>query len=370
MFVAKLKELAEGREITIALEPTGTYCDPVRQALHQANFKVYRVSAKASHDYAEVFDGVPSQHDGKDAACVAELSSIKKRTLWPWERGAEELRHEIEWMDAHQQSQTRWLGRIEGLLGRFWPEVSAILPVSSATLLNVLAYYGGPQRMAEDPEAMKRLTRWGGAKLTKKKIQKLLESAAKTVGVRQTPADMFQVQRYAEEALKTRREISTSKKRLKELAQDNAAIQRMAGVVGLATAAVLWAHLGDPKKYHCAYAYVKAMGLNLKVRSSGRWEGHLKMTKRGHSRPRRWLYFAALRYCQDPWIKPWYQKKKARGEGFAKRALVALMRKLALALYYVGAKDRTFDVQALLPGARKYAAENEKAQLEPISATT
>lgn len=72
---------------------------------------------------------------------------------------------------------------------------------------------------------------------------------------------------------------------------------------------------------------------------------------------RRWLYFAALRYCQDPWISPWYQKKKARGDGFAKRGLVAIMRKLALALYYVGAKERPFDVQAMLPGAGRYVAE-------------
>jgi hypothetical protein len=117
LLMRKLKELGEGRQIVIALEPTGTYSDPVRQALDDAGFKVYRVSAKASHDYAEIFDGVPSQHDGKDAACVAELSSMKKRTLWPWKPGAEELRHEIEWMDAHQQSQTRWLGRIEGCVG-------------------------------------------------------------------------------------------------------------------------------------------------------------------------------------------------------------------------------------------------------------
>jgi transposase len=359
VLVSKLRELQQGRKMTIALEPTGTYCDPIRHALHNAQFEVYRVSPKASHDYAEIFDGVPSQHDGKDAACVAELSSMRKRTLWPWKLEANELRHEIEWMDAHQQAQTRWLGRIEGLLARYWPEASSILLISSGTLLNVLAHYGGPQNLAADPEASHRLRKWGGAKLKEKKIQRLLESAAKTAGVPQSPADVHQVQRYAEEALEARREIRHSKKRLKELIKDNDILQRMGKIVGLATAAVLWAYLGDPRKYHCANAYVKAMGLNLKIRSSGRWEGHLKITKRGHSRVRRWLYFAALRYCQDPWISPWYQKKKARGDGFAKRALVALMRKLGFALYYVGAHDREFDVQAMLPGAARYATKTK-----------
>jgi transposase len=78
VLIEKLKELGSGREMFIALEPTGSYGDPVRQALHDAGLKVYRVSPKASHDYAEILDGVPSQHDGKDAGCVAELRSCRR----------------------------------------------------------------------------------------------------------------------------------------------------------------------------------------------------------------------------------------------------------------------------------------------------
>ena len=366
VLIQKLAKLNEGRQMTIAMEPTGSYCDPIRQALHDAGFEVYRVSPKASHDYAEILDGVPSQHDGKDATCVAELSSLNKRSLWSWNQQVDELRHEVEWMDAHRQNLTRWFGRIEGLLARFWPEASSILKISSATLLKTLAHYGGPAALAADPEAAKKLSQWGGVHLQKKKIEKLLDSARNSVGVRQNEADLRQLQRYAQEAVRARTEISNSKKRLKELTKDNVVIKRQASVVGQGTAAVLWAHLGDPQKYHCAQAYRKAMGLNLKVRSSGRWEGHLKITKRGNSRCRRWLYFAALRYCQDPWIQPWYQKKKAKGEGHAKRALVALMRKLALALYYVGAQDRTFDVRQMLPGAGKHALHKRPHRVDAV----
>ena len=46
----------------------GTLC--VKRS-RDAGIAVVRVSPKAAHDYAEVFDGVPSQHDGKDAAVVA-----------------------------------------------------------------------------------------------------------------------------------------------------------------------------------------------------------------------------------------------------------------------------------------------------------
>ena len=60
------------------------------------------------------------------------------------------------------------------------------------------------------------------------------------------------------------------------------------------TACVLWVFLGNPANYHCAEAYRKAMGLNLKERSSGRHEGQLKITKRGPGVVRRWLFFGIL----------------------------------------------------------------------------
>src|SRR5712671_4590396 len=49
--------------------------------------KPWRVGTKASHDYAEVFDGVPSQHDAKDAAVVAELVALGKGRDWPFTAG-------------------------------------------------------------------------------------------------------------------------------------------------------------------------------------------------------------------------------------------------------------------------------------------
>src|SRR5713226_4308758 len=82
--VGLLGQLAQGRRLQVALEPSGTYGDALRQALHDAGQQVLRVSPKAAHDYAEIFDGVPSQHDGKDAAVVAELAALGKAAPWPY----------------------------------------------------------------------------------------------------------------------------------------------------------------------------------------------------------------------------------------------------------------------------------------------
>src|SRR5262249_49186355 len=82
--VVLLLQLGEEHAVTVAVESSGTSGDPLRQALTDAGLHVQRVRPKAAHDYAEVFDGVPSQHDGKDAAVVAELAALGKAASWPY----------------------------------------------------------------------------------------------------------------------------------------------------------------------------------------------------------------------------------------------------------------------------------------------
>jgi len=314
--------------------------------LADAGITVQRVSNKASHDYAEVFDGVPSQHDGKDAAVVAELAALGKAQPWayepasPWEQ---ELEYWVEWMVAHRQLLTTWQGRLEGLLARHWPEATSVLKLSSGTLLRVLNHYGDPQAVAADPQAARRLARWGRAFLSPEKIEHLLAGAGSSVGVRLGEWQRRQIQDYAQQALAARREIERAQRHLRGLAKGHAVLQAQAKVVGVPTACVLWASTGDPRKYHAAAAYRKAMGLNLVERSSGRYQGRLRISKRGSARSRQWLYFAALRLVQRGDVRPWFEAKKARNPEDARRVVVAVMRKLAVALYHVGVRHEEFE---------------------------
>ena len=208
-------------------------------------------------------------------------------------------------MDAERVQGSMWLGRLEGLLARHWPEATRWLKLSSATLLRILQEYGGPGGLAEDGRAFSRVSSWGRHYLGEEKVGGLLASAADTVGVRQTTIDVRRMQVYAGQALAARREVERSKRRLADLARGNPVIQAQARAVGVATACVLWVHLGDPHEYSCAAAYRKAMGLNLAEYSSGQYQGRLRISKRGASQVRRWLYFAALRWVQREPVKRW-----------------------------------------------------------------
>jgi transposase len=356
VLVKLLRKVGEGRKLELAMEPTGTYGDVLRQAIADAGWRLDRVSPKAAHDYAEVFDGVPSQHDGKDAAVVAELAALGKAKEWSYGTPSEmdqEMSYWVDWMDAQQRQYAMWLGRLEGLMARHWPEARSWLKLSSGTLLRLLSHYGGPAALGEDKEAAARLAQWGGRYLEAKTIRELLASAKTSVGVRQGEIDRRRMQQYASQAWTARQEVARSKRRLEKLGQGDARLKAQAAAVGMATACVLRVHLGEPSSYHSKAAYRKAMGLNLSERSSGLHQGKLKISKRGSSQVRRWLYLAALRLVRQGPVARWYQRKKAKdGEG-AKRAVIGVMRKLALALHVVGTTQESFRAERLFPGRRR-----------------
>jgi transposase len=353
--VALAKRVQADRKLVVAMESSGTYGDVLRQALGDNGIETQRIGGKAAHDFAEIFDGVPSQHDGKDAAVVAELAALGKGRPWPYEAAdswEEELTYWVEEMITQRQIVTLWQGRLEGLVARHWPEALQVLKLSSGTLLRILKRYGSPQALAVDREAATQLARWGGSLLSARKIDELLAGARSSVGVRVGPWQQRQIQEYAEKALAARQQSNRAQRRLRQLAAEHPVLQAQGKVVGVPTACVLWVCTGDPRKFDSAAAYRKAMGLNLVERSSGTYQGRLRISKRGSARTRQWLYFAVLRLVQECGVRPWYEAKKARDEGDARRVLVAVMRKLALALYHVGVRNEHFQPRRLFARIR------------------
>src|SRR3954464_13001720 len=355
--VALVRQVKVDRKSVVAMESSGTYGDALRQALGDDGIEVRRVNGKAAHDYAEVFDGVPSQHDGKDAAVVAELAALGKAKPWAYQAAdswEEELTYWVEEMVAQRQMLTPWQGRLEGLLARHWPEASQVLKLSSGTLLRILKRYGTPRALAADADAATQLARWGRSLLSAAKIEELLTGARSSVGVRPGPWQQRQIREYAERALAARQQANRAQRRLRELAAGHPVLQAQGKVVGVPTACVLWTSTGDPRDFDSAGGYRKAMGLNLAERSSGTYQGQLRVSKRGSARTRQWLYFAVLRLVQQCGVRPWYEAKKARHEGEARRVLVAVMRKLAVALYHVGVRNEEFQPRRLFGGIGRH----------------
>jgi transposase len=364
LVVSKLLELNRLCPVTVAMESSGTYGDAFRQALGDAGLPVRRVSAKAVKDDSEGFDGVPSNHDGKDAAIIGTLCVNGRSVPWLWKGAAEDdssdkdqaIRYWVRQLDTAQRIKQIWCGKLEGMLARHWPEAGRLTDQSGPTLTRVLAHYGNPRELAKDPEAAGRLARIGGHYLSDEKIERLIESARSTVGVRMDAWAAREMKDITSSIIAQRKTIQRCRRELKKLTKDHRPIQSQAPAVGLITACVLWMCLGDPANYGSAGAYRKAMGLNLTERSSGTYKGKLKISKRGQRLTRKWMYFSALRWMREPSVKIWLDKKKQRDGGRGGKAATGIMRRLAAAAWHAG-QGEVFDPKRLFPRAGRAVAD-------------
>ncbi len=339
-FVGHVVSLCRVAHVEVALEPTGTYGDVLKALLIAAGVPVYRVSPKHTKDASELYDGVPSQHDAKCAAIVAWLHAQGKSSPWRGVTAAQrDLVAAADLLVIYDKQEQACLGRLEAKLARHFPELSLALELGSATLLGLVAHFGDPKSIAAAPaDARDLMRRTGGSFLAADKVEKIIELARTSTGVQMTSGEREMVKTLAAETNRHRINANHAAKQLEKLGAHIDAIRRMGEVIGKRTAAVLYAEGGDPGDVQAPAAYVKALGLNLKIKNSGKPAdvGQLKLTKRGSSVARAYLYLAVLRLIQaEPSFAAWYRRKVDRDGGKKMKAIIALMRKLAAALWHV-----------------------------------
>ena len=347
--IERIRRVGQDCRLEVVLEPSGTYGDVLVWQLRQADIAVYRVSPKRVHDAAEVFDGVPSLHDAKAAYLIGRLHL--QGVSQPWQEPAEE-RRELKAVQSRlgvcKAREQAARNRLEAHLSRHWPEIPSLLSLGSASLAALIGTYGDPASVAADPSgAAALMRRTGRPGLSEEKIQAVLDSAQSSLGVPPVDAERALLQWLGNEALAAHQEVRQVERQIESRVARDPVLAILAAVIGKVSAAVLLAAIGSPLDYPDAASYLKALGLNLKERSSGKHKGQLKITKRGPSLGRFYLYFAALRLiARDPVVQQWYQLKSNRPGAVKNKIVIALVRKLAKALWH-SARGEGFDTNKL-----------------------
>jgi transposase len=355
LVLALIAELVSaGVRVEAVMESSGTYGDVLRYQLRQQGLPIFRVSGKRTHDAAEVYDGVPSLHDAKSAAIIAKLHRDKASSPWPEVPPEQrQLQAAIGVMELYQEHEQRLVNKLEGYLARYWPELPEWLELTSATLMALLARVGGPAEVSARPEEARAVMRGISRRLmSEDKIEAVIRSAASSAGVPLIEEELAHLQALAAEAHRTLRAFKKAKSHVEALRLESGAVQLLAPEIGRATAAVLVADVGNPQQFASTRAYLKAFGLNLKEKSSGKYQGHLRITKRGPSRARKYLWLAVLRWVdKDRVARAWYERKTARDGGRRAKAVIALMRKYAKAIFHL-ARGESFDSSKLFDTSR------------------
>lgn len=360
-FVELLQGLQDaGCTVEVALEPTGTYGDALRHQLGARSVPVYRVTNKHVADAAEVFDGSPSKHDGKDASVIGWLHVHKRSKPWPeLDPTRRSVRALVAQRELYDQPMRRLISQMEPLLARHFPELERFFDLSRRkTPYRLVEEFGSPAAIArvgvqQVAELIKKFSR-----RTPKAdvVQQLVDAARTTSGAPMVREEIGLIRKMAKEVLHLmalREQVDT---RIESATADVPAIAAMR-FLGSVTAAVIYAYLGDPRSYQSAAAYEKAAGLNLVESSSGTDPNspdkvHRRISKRGAGIVRKYLFLAAMRLVQtDPICKAWYQRRRSFTADQKTKAIIAVERKLCRSLFHVSRGER-FDANKLFDAPR------------------
>lgn len=343
--IGRFIDLLDGlpaEQVDVVLEPSGPYGDPLRHQVDKADFEVHKMRANKCQAVDEVFDHVPSLHDGKAAYLLARLHLNEVSEDWKQksvERRA--MQANLRRLERRDDQMNRCTGQLEGWLARHWPELTTLVKLTSASLLELLKAFGSPQAVAAEPKrARSLLERVSKGMLSKDKMTLIVSSAGRTDGVEPIDAESAEVRDLAEKMREIQRETAECEKALEESVDNDEPTARLKEFGGLKVAVSVVALVGDPNDYGSADQYQKGCGLNVKERSSGKHAGKLMITKRGPGLVRKYLYLLACRMVQRqrgcPYVRAWYLERLRRNGGCKLKGLVAVMRKLIKALYHIG----------------------------------
>lgn len=370
-FLEVVKALQAGVDegkVVAAMEPTGTYGDAIRLRMHQAGVPVRMVSPKRTYDSRELFDGVPSLHDPKSAALIAKLQAHDLSTPWtPPATHVTRLRALVDLRLFEHQRQEMAFGKLEAALARHWPEFGRWMNVrEQSCALQLLVTFPNPAEVAQAQDKAASLLREASrGRLSEEAVKGVLDDAQKTFGVPMVPEEVRYVRTIAEHLRASRGALQDIDKQLREMAKTDEVFERLYRWMGPYTAAVIVSHV-DPCRYGAARKLEKGCGLNMREKSSGQTSGRVSITKRGPGVVRQVLYLFALRMIQDSAVvRAWYERRTGHTENSRHRAVVAVMRKLVKAMFYV-ARGAQFDATKLFD-VRRLDLEAKSAPTESAS---
>lgn len=336
----------------IVMEPSGVYGDTLRYQFNQEGYTVYKINPKRVKDASEVYDGVPSSHDAKAAYVIARLFWENTCSVWEPESEAQRtldaLTHHYH---QHQKQLAILRNQVEAKVHRHWPELTSSFDSDSITLEALLIDFGDPMVFSQNPTiALEAIHKASRGKVKAVKSQPFIQASSQSIGIPCLKEERHYLQALGEELRHHRLKLNVIRKELEQQLKTNHGHDTLLSVTGLIATAFMLANHLDPMDYPSAHSYLKAMGLNLKERSSGQHVGQLKISKRGAGVVRLYLYFATLRIIQnDVNLKLWYEEKVRRDGGKVKlKALIAVMRKMVKGLWAASHHGEAFDSSKLV----------------------
>jgi transposase len=345
---AKLLEvLGAPADTLVVLEATGHYWKNVFAALVAAGFAVAVLNPLRTHRFGGE-DLERAKTDTIDAVALARFGQQKRpaASRLP-ERATEELRELVRFRDRLVQDFGDRVRQLHRLIDLGFPEfVRYVRRLDSELAAAILHDY--PTAAAFHGVSVKRLAnlRYDGRHTVGHALAaSLLRAAEQSVGRHHGDVYAIQVRYICEDLDVLRRRLRTLEADIERLLDDHDIGSLLTTIEGIGpqTAARLIAELGDPAQFRSAAALAAYVGVVPATWQSGkRTPLHRPLTPLGHANLRAKLWMPVLTAVRkNPWLRGHYQQLVARGKP-PKVALVAAMRRLLIAVYWVATHRQPF----------------------------
>jgi len=339
--------LGEPAGTLVAMEATGHYWQNLFAALAAAGYVVALLNPLRTRRFAGE-DLERTKTDAIDALGIARFAAQKRPVVTRLPDSAtQELRELVRFRDRLMQDFGDRVRQLHRLVDLGFPEFTRYVHSLDSELASAILHeYPTAEAFLGLP--WKRLAKLCYDRVHKvgEEIAKGLVEAAKTsVGRHHAPAYRVQVRCACED-------LDMLRRRLREIDSD---IERTLGDhevgtllttldgIGPTTAARLVAELGDIASFRSAAAIAAYVGAIPGLRQSGkRQASRAGLTPHGNARLRAKLWMPTLTAVRkNAWLRAYYEGLRARGK-LPKVALVAAMRKLLVAVYFVAKHRKPF----------------------------
>lgn len=323
--------------VVFAMEATGSFWEPLARHFEKKEVDLVFVHGRVVKKCREMMDLSKSKNDPKDAYLIAQLCSEGKFSeirqpngVWSNLRNLGLLRADLmrDWV--------AWGNRIRSIQDKYWPEREQVL---KGCLRNTSLYLFERCPFPQDVVKLGRigllqLVLEGSNKRRGSKVaDQLLESAAKSVGVREgTDSARWELQLAAATVKSLSERLKEVDEKLVQLASKTGYLEAMVSMPGLSAvgAALLLGEVGDPARYRNAKEWTKLAGLNLVENQSGKTKREGKRISRiGRPVLRHVLYYLCipvLRHNAD--FRVSYLELRKRGKPTMKAIIASMCRLL------------------------------------------
>ncbi|MGO4350020.1 IS110 family transposase [Paenibacillus sp. MCAF9] len=290
-------------DVIVGMESTGHYWFNLAHWLMKQGISVVLVNPMTTKRNKENRDNSPSKNDPKDALVIADAVSRGFYTLFsPKEEAFRRLRVIVTNREHWVVKSGRIKNRIHRWLDIRFPEYGkAFEDIFSPRSLATLRRFPAPSDVLQlTPEQMVQtwgvyMARPGGVRGRNKAIQ-LQTLARHSVGdATALEEDKWELRHLVEEYERICHIIAEADEIIKKLLPEIPCSDLVRSVgVSVPAMAAIFAFGGDLRKLSHGNQLLRKAGLNLAERSSGKFKGHIKLTKRGNSLLRKHLYFSVF----------------------------------------------------------------------------